>query len=234
MGEVDIVELVNIKKKNYTVVLGLAGTSIVGNTALMYIARMKRFKEVAHLRSKHIPPMMIIAEGEVFHPFRIYIDETNDVLLIVTESPLDSEGCYAVALALFNWLQDKGIKDMYCIDVLPVGNIAPNIKAIGYTNKIDLSKFGIPQAMEGAIAGVSACLMDECLMRDIAWATLFIPITRLVAMDYGATANAVDLMNQLFKFGVDSAPLKQSDENLKKALDQQQQKSGLGKVFNRR
>jgi len=237
MSEVEIVENISLKKKEYSVIIGLAGTTVVGNTALMYIARTKRFKKIAHLKSWHIPPMMILADGEAFPPFRIYIDETSDVLLVITESPISAEGSYPVAASLFKWLLEKGMKELYCVEVLPVGGLSSNVKALSYSNKIDLTKYGIIQAREGAIAGIPACLMEECLKRDIPFATIFIPITRLVAMDYGATASVVEVLNLIFKFGVDSSPLRQTDEGIKKALDQQQQqqqKGGIGRVLNRR
>jgi predicted ATP-grasp superfamily ATP-dependent carboligase len=51
-------------------------------------------------------------------------------------------------------------------------------------------------------------------------------------MDYGASADAVDAMNRLFKLGVDPTPLRRSDDAVKKATaDQQKRPGGFSKLL---
>ncbi len=231
MPDVDIIEHTPLKKGDYKVVLGFAGAGFIGNTAAMFSARSKGFKLVAHLRSSYVPPMTLIIEGNPTPSFRIYLDEAGGLLFVITESLIPGEGCYAISKELMSWLRGKGAKEIYILDGLPFSAASSDIKVLGYSNKIDLNKQGIQSIREGALQGLNSCIMEECLEKGIPFAYLFIPTNKLTNVDYGGSADAVDVLNKLFKLGIDVSPLRGGEDAQRRLSGQKQ--SGLGKVFKR-
>jgi len=227
MSEVNIVESAKLKDKGYTAVLGFAGAGFVANTALMFIARNKGLKEVANVKSIHIPPLVLLFDGKQTSCFRIYCDEERKLLFLVTESMIPAEGSYIIGKSLADWLKRKGVSEVIALEGLPFSAASSDGKLFEFsTVPRDTPRAGGTPVREGAISGLNACMLEECVERGIPWTTMFVPTSRLASMDYGASADAVDAMNRLFKLGVDPTPLRRSDEAVKKATADQQKRSG--------
>ena len=72
-----IIEEVNpIENMKHTVLCGFSGPGFLGNTALMYITRSKNLELKARVRSRLLPPSVILVEGRPVNPFRIYSDDS--------------------------------------------------------------------------------------------------------------------------------------------------------------
>jgi uncharacterized protein len=231
MIDVEIYETIPLNKGNYKAILGFAGPGFIGSTAVMFISRYKKLKQVAEIRSPYIPPMTLIIEGTPTPSFRIYFDALNDLIFIVTESLIPAEGCWPIAKELFKWLIEKGAKEIYSLEGLPFSVSSSEIKVLGYSNKIDLNVFGIPSLKEGAITGLDSCIMKECIDNGTTYVSLLLPTNKLTNIDYGGAANAIDMLNKIFKLEVDSTPLKISDESIKKSSVQKQ--STFSRIFSK-
>jgi uncharacterized protein len=70
--EADIIETVDIKLNNPIIFLGFAGPGLVGGIAVSHIIDKLELKQIAHMRSKYIPPAVVFFNGDLRHPFRIY------------------------------------------------------------------------------------------------------------------------------------------------------------------
>ncbi|MCX6649243.1 MAG: PAC2 family protein [Candidatus Bathyarchaeota archaeon] len=226
---VEIKEIKPIEKGNYRAILGFAGAGFIGNTAAMFVTRSKGYQQVAWIKSNYIPPMTLITNGAPIQSFRIHLDEAEKILFIITESLIPAEGCWPIAEALLRWLKAKGVQEIYSLDGLPFGAVSPEIKALTYSVKVDLSKHGYPALREGALSGINSCVLEECVEKKYPYACIFIPTNKLTSIDYAGAADAIDVLNKIFKLGVDSSPLRGSNEVHGKASDQKQ--SPFGKMF---
>lgn len=226
MPEVEIIESVPLKNREYKAVLGFAGAGFIGNTATMFVVRSKGFQQVAQIRSTHIPAMTLIINGSPTPSFRVHVDDTGSILFVITENFISAEGCWPIALKLLKWLRDKGVKEIYAFDGLPFSAPSPEIKVLGYGNKIDVEKLGITLIKEGALSGLYSCLLEKCIEEGVPFAQFFFPTTKLTSIDFGGAVDAVEALNKLFKFGVDASPLQRSDEAQRRPAEQK--KSGLG------
>lgn len=224
---VNIVETTPVKKDDYRAVLGFAGAGFIGNTSTMFVVSKKKFPQVAYVKSNYIPPMTFISNGVPTQSFRIYINEENKILFTIWDSLVPTEDCWPIAEALLKWIKEKNTNEIYAIEGLPFNTASSELKALVYSNKIDLSNQGYPPIREGAISGINSCILDDCVEKGFPYACLFIPTMNLTSVDYTASADAVDVLNKLFGFGVDPSPLRRVNE--KKATEQKQ--SGLGRVF---
>lgn len=229
MQDVEIIETTQVKKGNYKAILGFAGAGFIGNTAVNFVSRSKNFRQIAHIRSPYVFPLTLIVNGNLEPSFRIQFDDANGLFFVITESMIPAEGCWPIARELLNWLKEKGVKELYSLDGLPFTVAPPEIKVLGYGNKIDLSSLGIPPIREGALSGLTSCLMEECVEKGMPFVCLLFPTNKIASIDYSTSVIAVDTLNRLFKFGVDSSPLKMSDVPLRKST--QQRSSKFGNIF---
>lgn len=226
MSDIEIVELSEIPIKKRTVVTGFAGAGFISNTALMYAARAKGFKQVGHLHGNMMPAMMILVEGKPRHSFRIYTDASDDSMFLVTESMLSAESTWAIGQGLMTWLKKKGLKEIVAFEGFPFAQ-----KGIyGFTTgDKNLQGYGIQPITEGAIQGVNAALLDEAMKEGVEWTTIFVPTRLISSIDYQGVVDAIQVLNTMFKLDVDAEELRRMSEAITRATashQKQQQKRG--------
>ena len=237
-GEVDIVEIGTVKRNSRPIVVtGFTGPGFIGNTALLYVARQKRFAQRAHVKSHLIPPMMLLIEGKPTPVFRIYGDEKNEVLLVVSEALINAENAWPIGIKLMDWLRGKGVKEIISIEGMPFGTPEGERPIFGFsTSGKDFTKFGIRPTSEGGISGLNAVLLDEALKHKVPWTTLLVPTGLTQAIDYVGAADLIEALNRMLKLGVDTSPLRQSDSFRKNAAGRARggEQKGLFGGFRRR
>ncbi len=86
---------------------------------------------------------------------------------------------------------------------------------------------GYPPLKEGALSGVNSCILDKCLEEEFPYACFFVLTQKLTSVDYLGSANAIDILNKLFKLGVDPSPLRGVEQSLKTS----EKTGGFGKIF---
>ena len=218
--DVEIVETQPMKKGKPTVILGFAGPGFIGGTAVMFVARNKNLVQRAHVRSQVIPPMILLIDGQITPDFRIYSHDDEDLLFITNTTMVASENAWPIGQKLLEWFLSKGASSFISIEPLPFGTGTKERPLLGFsTHRKDLSKFGVQPAREGSVAGISACMLDECVKRDIPWTSLFVPTTQVSTVDYGGAAAVIEVLNKMFKLGVDVTLLKQRDEMMRRVFE---------------
>jgi len=219
-SDVEIVETLPIEKDKPTVITGFAGPGFIGSTATMYIVRNRSFRQRAHVRSQLIPPMILLIEGRPTQPFRIYSYDEEDLLLVTTETLIATDNSWPISLKLMEWLIGKGAAAFISIEGMPLSASFKERMVLGFsTHRKDLAQFGVQPTKEGAISGVSACMLDECLRRGLSWTSLFVPTNQVSTVDYGGSAAVIEVLNRMFKFGVDVTPLKKRDEMIRQMVE---------------
>ena len=228
-GEVDIVEMGTVKRNSRPVVVtGFTGPGFIGNTALLYVARQKRFAQRAHVKSHLIPPMMLLIEGKPTPVFRIYGDEKNKVMLVVSEALINAENAWPIGIRLMDWLRGKGLKEIISIEGMPFGTPEGERPIFGFSSPgKDFTKFGIRPTNEGGISGLNAVLLDEAMKHKVPWTTLLVPTGLTQAIDYVGAADLIEALNRLLKLGVDTSPLRQSDSLRRQPAARSGEKKGL-------
>lgn len=226
MSDIEIVELSEIPIKKRTVVTGFAGAGFISNTALMYTARAKGFKQVGYLHGNMMPAMMILVEGKPRHSFRIYTHASENLMFLVTESMSSAEPTWAIGQRLMSWLKKKGVKEIVAFEGFPLAT-----KGIyGFTTgDKNLQGYGIQPIPEGAIQGVNASLLNEALKDGVEWTTIFVPTRLISGIDYQGVVDAIQVLNTMFKLDVDIEELRRTSEAITRATashQKQQQKRG--------
>jgi predicted ATP-grasp superfamily ATP-dependent carboligase len=234
MKEVEVVERASLDRGEYVALLGFAGTGFIGNTALMYAARSRGYTQVATVKSDLIPPMILLINGQPNYPFRIYVNDEGNLLFVVTESIIQGENVGPICRELMKWLISKGVIELISFEGLPYGAQAEELRGFGFTlGERNLAQYGIQRTTEGAISGLSACLLDESMEKNIDWSTIFIPASVINNVDYSGAAKMVEILNSMFDVGVDPEPLRQSAQMMRRAPGQDKQGGFLNRIFGR-
>ena len=237
-SKVDIVEISPVKKNSPIVVTGFTGPGFIGNTALLYIAMQKKFTQRAQVKSHLIPPMFLLIEGKPTPVFRIYGDQKNEILLVVSEALINAENAWPIGIKLMEWLRGKGVKEIISIEGLPFATPEGERPIFGFSSSgRDFSQIGVTPTNEGGISGLNAVLLDEAMKHGVPWTTLLVPTGLSQTIDYGGAADLIEALNRMLKLSVDTSPLRQNDGLRRKAMERArggEQRGLLGGLLRRR
>lgn len=217
---VEIEEVSAIKRNKPKVITGFAGAGFIGNTAAMYIVRNKGYKLRAYVKSQLIPPMMLLIDGEPTHPFRIYGDEKNELLFVISAALLETECAWSVGLKLMEWLRKLGVREIVSIEGMPFTVPAEERPIFGFSvPDRDLTRYGVRSLNEGGVSGLSAVMFEESIKQRIPWVALLVPTPITSTIDYGGTSLVIEVLNKMFKLGVDPSPLRRSEEMIRQRVE---------------
>lgn len=221
-SSVEVVEILPIKRNRQTVVTGFAGPGFIGRTAVMHIIGNRVFRQLAYVRSQLIPPMMLLTDGRPTHAFRIYGSEKDEMLLVTTDAMIPAGNSWPVGLKLMDWLLSKSADEFISIEGTPFTARLKERVVLGFsTHRQDLTRFGVHPTNEGVVSGMNACMLEECLSRNLSWTSLFVPTNLVSTIDHGGAAAVIEVLNRMFKLGVDVEPLKEREEMMRKMVEKQ-------------
>ena len=226
MKETKVVEIAKIPSKKRVVVTGFAGAGFISNTALMSVVNSVKFKQVAYLRGD-VPPLMVLLEGKPKHCLRIYTDPSDELMFIVTEASITGESAWSIAEAIGEWLMGKGVSEIIALEGFPAGYSDTSL--FGFTTgKRVLTKHKINPVSQGAISGLNATMLDQALQHDIPWTNVYISTAIATGIDYTGVIAAINLINELFNFRVDTTSLQKLSDDIQSRLAKDgTKKSGL-------
>ncbi len=216
-----IVELDKPAFHTPVVIGGFIGPSLVGVISASYTIEQLSLKEVAHVRSPHIPPVTVFVGGKLRHPFRIYSDGAGQLIVMICEVPIDLTGLYEVSASILNWLEHIHPKELVVLDGIPVQGLPQDRKALVVADKSrteQLKTFGVANAESALITGMGGSLLSECLSRRIAAISL-ITLASVSVPDPGAVLTVVNALNSMYKLNIETKVLEQNVAQLNKELN---------------
>jgi len=168
-----IVEMEKPKLKDPLFIAGLPGVGNVGRIAAGYLAEQLKAKKFAELYSSHFMPFVLLHQSSAVHVLKnefYYWRATKkgrDVIILIGDSQsADPEGHYEVVEEILKYLKTLGVKEMFTLAGLSVGEQSKTPKVIGAVSDTDLTakykNFGIDfdaGSRIGTIVGASGLLL---------------------------------------------------------------------------
>lgn len=224
--ETKVVEQEKVAFRNPTVIGGFVGTTGTGFIAASYIIERLHLHQVAHVKSSHIPPVSVFIGGRLRTPFRIYSNEAGNLVVIISEVPVDNEGLYEISGAITSWISEKNPGDFVILEGLPVQQIMSEHTVYCVANEEKLKQFtkiGIEAAQSTLITGMAGALLNECMSHGIRGATFLTPSPANIP-DPGSVLALIQTVNNAFSLNIDTSILEESvkefHEQLKELIDQ--------------
>ncbi len=224
---VRIVEEEGIAYNNPIVIEGLPDVGLVGTIAASFIVEKLDYKEIGHIESDLFPPVMVIHDGKLKNPFRIYSAEDGSVVVVLSEVAVPPKAVYPITTALADWFHKIDTKQpVISLKGLPMKNRMdiekPEVFAVGNNERAvaDLKAKQIELLEEGFIAGTYAMMLRECSKRNISAISLLAQCYP-VYPDPGAAASAIETLKKFVtSLAIDVGELLANAEEIKlKARD---------------
>jgi len=209
-------EVYEIKKtvlKSPVIFAGFVGAGLVGPLAVGCMIDKLKMKEIAYLRSRHLPPSTVFMQGRLRHPFRLYSNNDGTICAIICEVPLPF-GLYDIVSTILDWAEKKGSHEIVILD--GVASTSHDDKAFCAAEE-DLCRVmednDIKMIPQGFITGVAGGLLNECLVRKIQGVTLLVK-----ANDKGpdplAAATFVEAVNRAYDMNIDTSSLRKEKKRI--------------------
>ena len=209
-------QVFEIKKtvlKSPVIFAGFVGAGLVGPLSVGYMIEKLKMKEIAYLRSRHLPPSTVFMQGRLRHPFRLYSNNDGTICAVICEITLPF-GLHDIVNTILDWAEKNGSHEIVILD--GVASKTHDGKAfcaaeedlcrVMESNDIDM----IPQ---GFITGVAGGLLNECLMRPIQGITLLVKANDKGA-DPLAAATLLDAVNRAYGLNINTSDLRKKKKRI--------------------
>jgi len=209
-------QVYEIKKtvlKSPIIFAGFVGAGLVGPLSVGYMIEKLKMKEIAYLRSRHLPPSTVFMQGRLRHPFRLYSNNDGTICAVICEITLPF-GLHDIVNTILDWAEKNGSHEIVILD--GVASRTHDGKAfcaaeedlcrVMESNDIDM----IPQ---GFITGVAGGLLNECLMRPIQGITLLVKANDKGA-DPLAAATLLDAVNRAYGLNINTSDLRKKKKRI--------------------
>lgn len=141
-----IVEFEMPKLNNPVFIEGLPGVGSVGRIAAGYLIEELKAKRFAELYSSHFMPFVLLHQSSAVHVLKneFYYWKAKEksqrdlIILIGDSQSVDPEGHYEIVDAILDLVVKYGVKDMFTLAGLGVGEPVETPKVIGAVSDVEL------------------------------------------------------------------------------------------------
>ena len=221
-----VINYKNVEFSRPYVFVSFMDNSAVGVMTLKYIIENLDLHEFARISSPFIPPVTVFAAGKLRHPFRLYANNSGNIVCILSDIPVDPDGYYEVTSTLLDWITSVNPKVVVNLDgvaskEVPVG---PRTFAVGDKENLALlAKKKIPLAGSALITGFGGSIISESIVRQVPVMS-FLTVTMEEVPDPDAVISNIDALNSLFSLDIKKEPLldaaKKYHEELTKIMEE--------------
>jgi len=209
----EVYEIEKTVLKSPIVFAGFVGAGLVGPLAVGCMIDKLKMKEIAYLRSRHLPPSTVFMQGRLRHPFRLYSNDDGTVCAVICEITLPI-GLHDIVKTILDWAEKNGSHEIVILD--GVASATHDDKAFCAAEE-DLCRVmennDIKMIPQGFITGVAGGLLNECLVRKIQGVTLLVK-----ANDKGpdplAAATLVEAANRAYGMSIDTSSLRKEKKRI--------------------
>ncbi len=217
-----VIDLEKAHYQNPIIFGGFVGPGLVGLVTTGYLIEKLNLREVAHVRSQHIPPVAVFVGAKLRHPFRIYSDDSGKILAMICEMPIDIEGLYEISMVLLDWAEAMTPTEFVILDGVPVSGIPSQRAAWSVADESrigELEKKGVAAIQSAVISGIGGSILNQCLTRKVSGVSLLTPVS-IDLPDPGASLVLIRAINQIYGLNIGTTELEADVEKLNARLSE--------------
>ncbi|MCS6768436.1 MAG: PAC2 family protein [Candidatus Nitrosocaldus sp.] len=214
-----VVEYDGMKIRSPYIFVGLPDVGLVGSIAVSYMIDRVKMAEIGHVESDLLPPILLVRNGEVKNPIRLY-SNASSMIALISEMPIHPSILQEFVGSIAEWFRRMDPRLVISITGVPVQNRLnidrPKVFYIS-TDEQASSLMRSTQAMvfeEGIIFGAYAAILKACISRSIPTLTLFAQ-SHLNFPDPFASIEALDVLNKALNVGIDLNELREEAEMIR-------------------
>lgn len=171
LREMQFIEYTDKKFQEPIAIIGLPDVGLVGAIATVHLTRELKLPEHGYAYYDLIPPVILLHQGELKAPIRIYANEK--IITLISEIALPTQTILALSKKIVQWVKEKNGKYILMLTGLGVPNRMDieEPKVYGVATNIEGKKLleanGIEILQEGFIAGANALILRECIKNQV-------------------------------------------------------------------
>ena len=192
---------------------GFVGAGLVGPLSIGHMIAEMDMKEIAYVRSKHIPPSTVFTSGRLRYPFRIYADDAGKICCIICEITLKMEGIFDIIGTILEWAKKTKARELVILDGVSGEHDGKTYCAAEQDRNKEMEKNGISIITQGFITGVPGGILAECLMYKIQGSVLLAKADK-AKPDPVASALLLESVNKLYGISVDTEKMLKNKERI--------------------
>lgn len=200
---IEIRKIRNVNLKSGIVVDGFPSVGLANAIASECLIQTLKTELVAHIDSPVFPPLSIIRGAMPSFPARVYANEDLKIAMFVSELNLDPIMFRPVANMMLDWSINSNCDLIISAAGVPYGEAEdqaemPRVHAAGSTAHAlkRAADAGIPEALNGSVAGIPAILLNEGAWRNFDVLVLLVKVMR-DAPDFRAGAAIAEAVARL-------------------------------------
>jgi uncharacterized protein len=216
--EIKIIETQPITVDSPNVIIGLPDVGLVGLIATMHMIETLNMENVGYIESKLFPPVIVLHNGEIQSPIKIYAKDNN--IAIVSEIPIPSTAISQLSEALLEQVKKWNPSYVILLHGIPVPNRL-NLEevqsyAIGANDRAKklIDDVEIKTMDTGVVVGLKALFLWESLKQNVPTIALGAE-SFLEYPDPGAAGAVVQALNKLLDLDLDVEALLNRAEELR-------------------
>jgi len=228
-SDVKIIEEMDKKFDNPVIIIGFPEVGLVGTIATSFLLNKLNFEEIGYIDSELFPPLVVIHNGDIKNPIRIYSDKEGKIIAILSEVAISPSMISPLAESLVDWFKEKNAGSVILLSGISVINRLeiqePECVGIGNTEdaKLRLKNSGIEEMLEGFLIGIYPELLKMCKKEGIPGILLLSQCFPSYP-DPEAAASVIKSLQKLITIEIDLKELLEKGEEIKvRARDLMQQ-----------
>lgn len=207
-------------------VVGFPTHGLVGSIAAGFLVEALNMVRVARVESDGLPPTVVMLDGLVDSPIRIYSSgivcgpdkKCSQLLVAISDIQPEAPLLNPLARAILDWAEVKGVAMIFAIEGKPIvgarAEEEPCVVAMANLAGQPVLKSSGFEAATGMITGFAAALLKVGIGRKIPVVCL-VPETREDQPDGRAAARVIEAIRPLVpELSIDPAPLIEKAERM--------------------
>lgn len=203
-----------LENKNPILIEGFPGIGLIGNITSQQIIDELKMNYIGSIDSKHFPPIAVLYEGLINMPVRIYESLEHNIVIVVSDIPINPTVSYDISRALLDWAENINVKEV--VSIAGIATMSEDLKIFGAATTpamLERIKDKVEVFQMGTISGISGSIMSECLVREIPAISL-LGATQSQNPDPRAAAVVIDVLNSIYELDVNTESLIQQAEKI--------------------
>lgn len=203
-----------LENKNPILIEGFPGIGLIGNITSQQIIDELKMNYIGSIDSKHFPPIAVLYEGLINMPVRIYESLEHNIVIVVSDIPINPTVSYDISRALLDWAENINVKEV--VSIAGIATMSEDLKIFGAATTpamLERIKDKVEVFQMGTISGISGSIMSECLVREIPAISL-LGATQSQNPDPMAAAVVIDVLNSIYELDVNTESLIQQAEKI--------------------
>lgn len=213
---IDVIQSKDVDISSPYVFVGLPDAGLVGIIAANYLIEKRDMKELGYIDSTIFPPLVIVRDGEVKNPVRLYFKD--NFVVVISDIPIAPPLATQFAKSLVKWFKKLDPKLIVNVTGVPVQNRQQleklDVFALATDGAKEFADSDLKLFNDGALFGAYASIIKECVSEEI-------PTLTLLAQSYmnfpdpTASIEALSMVNKLLNTNIDLKELEEEAEMIR-------------------